>query len=140
MKDQVQGLHSLQLPATFISSDVPLGERRQRYDLLEQGTWKFIYMAPERFDPNVIRDTSEYDRLIRFRPNYLVIDGRTPSRSTATGSGRSTRNSQGFANLSARPQYLPSPPRRVRRCSSVCANPWAFPMPPSSSRIRTERT
>jgi len=74
MKDQVQGLHSLQLPATFISSDVPLGERRQRYDLLEQGTWKFLYMAPERFDPNVIRDTSEYDRLIRFRPNYLVID------------------------------------------------------------------
>jgi len=74
MKDQVQGLHSLRLPATFISSDVPLGERRQRYDLLEQGTWKFIYMAPERFDPNVIRDTSEYDRLIRFRPNYLVID------------------------------------------------------------------
>jgi ATP-dependent DNA helicase RecQ len=51
MKDQVQGLHSLQLPATFISSDVPLGERRQRYDLLEQGTWKFLYMAPERFDP-----------------------------------------------------------------------------------------
>jgi RecQ family ATP-dependent DNA helicase len=74
MKDQVQGLHALQLPATFISSDVPLGERRQRYELLEEGTWKFFYMAPERFDRRVIHDTSEYDRLSRFRPNYLVID------------------------------------------------------------------
>ena len=75
MKDQVQGLHDLQLPATFISSDVPLRERRQRYDLLEEGTWKFLYMAPERFDRTAIRDTSEYDRLIRFRRwNYLVID------------------------------------------------------------------
>ncbi len=74
MKDQVRGLHALQLPATFITSDVPLGERRRRYDLLEAGTWKFLYVAPERFDRNVIRDTSEYDRLIRFRPNYLVID------------------------------------------------------------------
>jgi len=74
MKDQVRGLHELQLPATFVSSDVPLGERRHRYDLLEEGTWKFFYMAPDRFDLTVIRDTSEYDRLIRFRPNYLVID------------------------------------------------------------------
>lgn len=74
MKDQVQGLHALQLPATFISSDVPYGERSQRYDLLEDGTWKFIYMAPERFDRTVIRDTNEYDRLMKFRPNYLVID------------------------------------------------------------------
>ncbi len=75
MKDQVRGLHDLQLPATFISSDVPLQERRQRFDLLEEGTWKFLYMAPERFDRTVIRDPSEYDRLIRFRRwNYLVVD------------------------------------------------------------------
>ncbi|HVA08725.1 MAG TPA: DEAD/DEAH box helicase, partial [Acidimicrobiales bacterium] len=75
MKDQVRGLHDLQLPATFISSDVPLGERRQRYDLLEEDTWKFLYMAPERFDRGFISDEAEYDRLIGFRRwNYLVID------------------------------------------------------------------
>ena len=75
MKDQVQGLHDLQLPATFISSDVPLQERRERFDLLEEGTWKFLYMAPERFDRTVISDPSEYDRLIQFRRwNYLVVD------------------------------------------------------------------
>ena len=74
MKDQVKGLHDLQVPATSISSDVPVGERRLRYDLLEHGTWKFLYMAPERFDRTVLRDTSEYDRLAGFRPNYLVID------------------------------------------------------------------
>lgn len=74
MKDQVRGLHDLQIPATFISSDVSLSECRQRYDLLEQGTWKFIYMAPERFDPTVVKDPTENDRLRRFRPNYLIID------------------------------------------------------------------
>jgi ATP-dependent DNA helicase RecQ len=74
MKDQVQGLHDLQLPATFISSDVPLDERRQRYDLLEAGTWKFLYMAPERFDPSVIKDQTEVERLAKFRPNHLVVD------------------------------------------------------------------
>jgi len=74
MKDQVQGLHDLQLPATYISSDVSLQERRQRYDLLEQGNWKFLYMAPERFDHTLVKDPTEQDRLSRFRPNYFVID------------------------------------------------------------------
>lgn len=74
MKDQVQGLHDLQIPATFVSSDVSLPERQQRYDLLEQGTWKFLYMAPERFDRTVVKDPTEHDRLSRFGPNYLVID------------------------------------------------------------------
>jgi ATP-dependent DNA helicase RecQ len=74
MKDQVRGLHDLQIPATFISSDASPQERRQRYDLLEQGSWKFLYMAPERFNPTLVKDPTEYDRLIRFRPNYLVID------------------------------------------------------------------
>jgi superfamily II DNA helicase RecQ len=40
MKDQVQGLHALQLPATFISSDVPLGERRRRlHACSDWGSW-----------------------------------------------------------------------------------------------------
>jgi len=74
MKDQVRGLHDLQIPATFISSDASPQERRQRYDLLEQETWKFLYMAPERFDPTLVKDPTEHTRLRRFRPNYLVID------------------------------------------------------------------
>ena len=74
MKDQVRGLHDLQIPATSISSDASPQERRQRYDLLEQGSWKFLYIAPERFNPTLIKDPTEYDRLMRFRPNYFVID------------------------------------------------------------------
>ncbi len=70
----MRGLNDLLLPATFISSDVSLLERRLRYDLLEQGTWKFLYMAPERFNPTIVTDPTESDRLRRFRPNYLVVD------------------------------------------------------------------
>jgi ATP-dependent DNA helicase RecQ len=74
MKDQVRSLQSLQIPATFISGDLSPKERLARFDLLEQGTWKFVYMAPERFDSSMVRDPSEQARLDRFRPSHLVVD------------------------------------------------------------------
>lgn len=74
MKDQVKGLHDLHLPATFINGDLSPEERRLRYALLENGTWKFLYLAPERFDGDTVRDPSEQERLSRFRPRFLVID------------------------------------------------------------------
>lgn len=74
MKDQVRGLHDHQLPATFLSSDVPRPERQARLRLLEQEAWKFLYLAPERFDAAAIVDPSERERLLRFRPRHMVID------------------------------------------------------------------
>lgn len=74
MKDQVRGLHDLQIPATFISSDVPRQERQARLSLLEEAAWKFVYLAPERFDERVILDPTERDRLLKFRPSHMVID------------------------------------------------------------------
>lgn len=74
MKDQVRSLQDLQIPATFMSSDVPFVERRRRLDLLEKGAWKFVYLTPERFDLTAIMDSSERDRLLLNRPTYMIID------------------------------------------------------------------
>jgi RecQ family ATP-dependent DNA helicase len=74
MKDQVKGLHQLHLPATFINGDLAPEERRLRYAHLKNGTWKFLYLAPERFDIETVRDPTEQERLSSFRPRFLVID------------------------------------------------------------------
>jgi len=74
MKDQVKGLHRRCVPATFINGDLSPTERQLRYLHLERSTWKFLYLAPERFDGSVVVDRSEQARLRAFRPNFLVID------------------------------------------------------------------
>ena len=74
MKDQVRSLHDLAIPATSISSDIGLGERTARYEMLEEGVWKFVFMAPERFNPAIVRNREEQKCLSEFRPNFLVID------------------------------------------------------------------
>lgn len=74
MKDQVRALHDLAIPATSISSDVGIQERKERYELLEEGVWKFLFMAPERFNPSIVQNSAEQEQLSKFRPNFLVID------------------------------------------------------------------
>jgi len=74
MKDQVKGLHGQRIPATFINGDLSPQERQLRYLHLERNTWKFLYVAPERFDSSMVNDSSEQGRLSAFRPNFLVID------------------------------------------------------------------
>ncbi len=59
MTDQITDLHQLRVPATFINSDLSPREKELRFQLLELGAIKFLYVAPERFDPEAIRNVAE---------------------------------------------------------------------------------
>jgi ATP-dependent DNA helicase RecQ len=48
MKDQVDRLNQLQIPATNLNSSLSTRELQQRYQQIEQNYYKFIYIAPER--------------------------------------------------------------------------------------------
>jgi len=75
MADQVTHLQDGSIvPATFINSDLGKAEKALRYETLESGLWKLLYVSPERFDQSRIRDPLEVERLMRMRPAYLVID------------------------------------------------------------------
>ncbi|HEY4601780.1 MAG TPA: DNA helicase RecQ [Cerasibacillus sp.] len=52
MKDQVDALISLGIAATFINSSLSNDEQRDRLKGLQAGRYKFVYVAPERFDSN----------------------------------------------------------------------------------------
>jgi ATP-dependent DNA helicase RecQ len=49
MKDQVDGLVQNQVPATFINSALTPFEQGQRLREVQQGRYKLVYIAPERF-------------------------------------------------------------------------------------------
>ncbi|OGP88380.1 MAG: hypothetical protein A2156_06420 [Deltaproteobacteria bacterium RBG_16_48_10] len=49
MKDQVDGLVQNQVPATFINSVLTPSEQGQRLREIQQGRYKLVYIAPERF-------------------------------------------------------------------------------------------
>ena len=49
MKDQVDNLEKLGIPATFINSSVTLAETIKRLDSVKNGEYKLLYIAPERF-------------------------------------------------------------------------------------------
>ena len=75
MVDQVAHLQDSSIvPATFINSDLSKAEKTLRYQTLESGLWKLLYVSPERFDQSRVRDPLEVERLMRVRPSYLVID------------------------------------------------------------------
>lgn len=50
MKDQVDGLLSLGIPATYINSSLSWQEQQKRLQHTAQGKYKFVYVAPERFE------------------------------------------------------------------------------------------
>lgn len=50
MKDQVDGLRSLGIPATFINSSLKTEEQLERLREMTEGRYKFVYVAPERFE------------------------------------------------------------------------------------------
>ncbi|WP_249869379.1 DNA helicase RecQ [Oceanobacillus saliphilus] len=50
MKDQVDALQALGIPATFINSSLSTDEQHSRLRDLEKGRYKFVYVAPERFE------------------------------------------------------------------------------------------
>lgn len=49
MKDQVDSLASKGVAATMINSTISWTEQRERLRGLREGTWKMVYVAPERF-------------------------------------------------------------------------------------------
>lgn len=49
MKDQVDGLIRIGIPATFINSSISQAETANRLEAVKQGQYKLLYVAPERF-------------------------------------------------------------------------------------------
>lgn len=70
MKDQVESIWRKKIPATYINSDLSLKERQNRYHFIVNNMYKFIFVAPERFQSKEPETNSLYSN------NYahLVID------------------------------------------------------------------
>ena len=49
MKDQVDRLTTLGIPATFINSSITMEEQHFRIDQMRAGAYRLLYVAPERF-------------------------------------------------------------------------------------------
>jgi len=49
MKDQVDSLSSVGIPATFINSSISLSETNTRLKDVANGSYRLVYVAPERF-------------------------------------------------------------------------------------------
>lgn len=49
MKDQVDQLHALGLPVTFINSTISLAEQNDRLTRMAAGEYRMVYVVPERF-------------------------------------------------------------------------------------------
>lgn len=54
MKDQVDGLTELGMPATFINSSLTLEERRDRIARLRAGEYRLVYAAPEGLEGGLL--------------------------------------------------------------------------------------
>lgn len=50
MKDQVDGLNELGIPATFINSTLPISQQNKRIRDSLEGKYKLMYIAPERLN------------------------------------------------------------------------------------------
>jgi len=49
MKNQVDGLSSRGIGATFLNSSISAAEQQKRTEAIEKGKYKLLYLAPERF-------------------------------------------------------------------------------------------
>ncbi|MEC5424398.1 DNA helicase RecQ [Virgibacillus sp. C22-A2] len=66
MKDQVDALHSLGIPATYINSSLTPAEQQTRLQDVAAKRYKFVYVAPERFE------SSYFINVIKSIPLSLV--------------------------------------------------------------------
>ncbi len=69
MKDQVDSLHRLSIPATFINSSLEFGERAQRTEDMLRGAYSLVYVAPER-----LRSSAFIQALQQSNLQLLAID------------------------------------------------------------------
>ena len=69
MKDQVDGLLSRGLPATFINSALSLEEMRERMAGIRSGQYKLVYVAPERF-----RNQRFMEALAEVQVSLIAVD------------------------------------------------------------------
>jgi ATP-dependent DNA helicase RecQ len=69
MKDQVDALQRIGLPATFVNSTLGAEEIADRLDAAARGEIKLVYLAPERFDSGRFRD-----RLAGLDVSLLAVD------------------------------------------------------------------
>ena len=69
MKDQVDSLVSRGIAATYINSALSLEETKQRLEQIEQGIYKLVYIAPERF-----YNTDFVSKLAQIKISLFSID------------------------------------------------------------------
>ncbi|QQE81148.1 DNA helicase RecQ [Alicyclobacillus sp. SO9] len=69
MKDQVDSLTSIGIPAAFINSTLTTTELRQRIRETDQGAYKLLYVSPERLE------SESFTRwLNKLRPSLVAVD------------------------------------------------------------------
>ena len=88
MKDQVESIWSKKIPTTYINSDLSRAEKDKRYQFINRQLYKFIFVAPERFessDPQTSQLIRSYSHLVideaheiemwgmAFRPSYAKL-------------------------------------------------------------------
>ncbi len=69
MKDQVDALQRRGIPATFINSAIPQAEQNRRLNAYVQGSYRIIYVAPER-----LRSVAFLEALQRRPVRMLAVD------------------------------------------------------------------
>jgi ATP-dependent DNA helicase RecQ len=69
MKDQVDTLQSLGIPATYINSSLTIAEQRDRMDRMSAGEYRLVYVAPER-----LRNSLFVEKVRATRIELLAVD------------------------------------------------------------------